>query len=212
MDFFCFFIDRLIFVVVLLILIFIIGLIVILLLLVSEYLDVVLLSVQVCVEYFGVNLKVIVEIVVMLLEEVINGVENMMYMKLVVGFDGVLVIIVIFCLGIDLDQVQVQVQNCVVQVEVCLLEDVCCLGIIIQKQFLMLILVVYLFFFGGKYDLLYMCNYVMLKVKDELVCLFGVGQIQIFGFGEYVMCVWLDFNKVVVCGLMVLDVVMVMQE
>lgn len=88
MDFFCFFIDWLIFVVVLLIVIFVFGLILILMLLVGEYLEVVLLSVVVCVMYFGVNLKEIVELVVELLEEVINGVEGIMYMKLVVGLDG----------------------------------------------------------------------------------------------------------------------------
>jgi hypothetical protein len=56
--------------------------------------------------------------------------------------------------------------------------------------------VVHLFSPNGKYDSLYMRNYATLKVKDELARLPGVGQIQIFGSGEYAMRVWLDPNKV----------------
>ena len=91
MDFSRFFIDRPIFAAVLSILIFITGLIAIPLLPVSEYPDVVPPSVQVRAEYPGANPKVIAETVATPLEEAINGVENMMYMKSVAGSDGVLV-------------------------------------------------------------------------------------------------------------------------
>ena len=87
MDFSRFFIDRPIFAAVLSILIFITGLIAIPLLPVSEYPDVVPPSVQVRAEYPGANPKVIAETVATPLEEAINGVENMMYMKSVAGAD-----------------------------------------------------------------------------------------------------------------------------
>ena len=96
MDFSRFFIDRPIFAAVLSILIFITGLIAIPLLPVSEYPDVVPPSVQVRAEYPGANPKVIAETVATPLEEAINGVENMMYMKSVAGSDGVLVTTVTF--------------------------------------------------------------------------------------------------------------------
>ncbi|MCS5873042.1 efflux RND transporter permease subunit [Klebsiella pneumoniae subsp. pneumoniae] len=70
-----------------------------------------------------------------------------------------------------------------------------------QKQSPTLTLVVHLFSPNGKYDSLYMRNYATLKVKDELARLPGVGQIQIFGSGEYAMRVWLDPNKVAARGL-----------
>ncbi|VTM58381.1 RND multidrug efflux transporter, Acriflavin resistance protein [Klebsiella pneumoniae] len=111
MDFSRFFIDRPIFAAVLSILIFITGLIAIPLLPVSEYPDVVPPSVQVRAEYPGANPKVIAETVATPLEEAINGVENMMYMKSVAGSDGVLVTTVTFRPGTDPDQAQVQVQN-----------------------------------------------------------------------------------------------------
>lgn len=117
MDFSRFFIDRPIFAAVLSILIFTTGLIAIPLLPISEYPDVVPPSVQVRAEYPGANPKVIAETVATPLEEAINGVENMMYMKSVAGSDGVLVTTVTFRPGTDPDQAQVQVQNRVSQAE-----------------------------------------------------------------------------------------------
>ncbi|MCV5358998.1 efflux RND transporter permease subunit, partial [Escherichia coli] len=130
----------------------------------------------------------------------------------VAGSDGVLVTTVTFRPGTDPDQAQVQVQNRVAQAEARLPEDVRRLGITTQKQSPTLTLVVHLFSPGGKYDSLYMRNYATLKVKDELARLPGVGQIQIFGSGEYAMRVWLDPNKVAARGLTASDVVTAMQE
>ena len=212
MDFSRFFIDRPIFAAVLSVLIFITGLIAIPLLPVSEYPDVVPPSVQVRAEYPGANPKAIADSVATPLEEAINGVENMMYMKSVAGSDGVLVTTVTFRPGTDPDQAQVQVQNRVAQAEARLPEDVRRLGITTQKMSPTLTLVVHLFSPNNTYDSLYLRNYATLKVKDELARLPGVGQIQIFGAGEYAMRVWLDPNKVAARGLTASDVVKAMQE
>ena len=212
MDFSRFFIDRPIFAAVLSILIFVTGLISIPLLPISEYPDVVPPSVQVRAEYPGANPKVIADSVATPLEEAINGVENMMYMKSVAGSDGVLVTTVTFRPGTDPDQAQVQVQNRVAQAEARLPEEVRQLGLTTQKMSPTLTLVVHMFSPHGKYDSLYLRNYATLKVKDELARLPGVGQIQIFGAGEYAMRVWLDPNKVAARGLTASDVVSAMQE
>jgi multidrug efflux pump len=212
MDFSRFFIDRPIFAAVLSILILVTGAIAIPLLPVSEYPNVVPPSVQVRAEYPGANPKVIAETVATPLEEAINGVENMVYMKSVAGSDGVLVTTVTFRPGTDPDQAQVQVQNRVAQAEARLPEDVRRQGVTTQKQSPTLTLVVHLVSPSGKYDSLYLSNYATLKVKDELARLPGVGQIQIFGAGEYAMRVWLDPNKVAARGLTASDVVKAMQE
>ncbi|WP_421671047.1 multidrug efflux RND transporter permease subunit OqxB [Rahnella sp. EDr1-12] len=212
MDFSRFFIDRPIFAAVLSILILVTGAIAIPLLPVSEYPNVVPPSVQVRAEYPGANPKVIAETVATPLEEAINGVENMMYMKSVAGSDGVLVTTVTFRPGTDPDQAQVQVQNRVAQAEARLPEDVRRQGVTTQKQSPTLTLVVHLVSPSGKYDSLYLSNYATLKVKDELARLPGVGQIQIFGAGEYAMRVWLDPNKVAARGLTASDVVTAMRE
>ncbi|HFZ1921921.1 TPA: multidrug efflux RND transporter permease subunit SdeB [Serratia marcescens] len=212
MDFSRFFIDRPIFAAVLSILIFVAGVIAIPLLPISEYPDVVPPSVQVRAEYPGANPKEIAETVATPLEEAINGVENMMYMKSVAGSDGVLVTTVTFRPGTEPDQAQVQVQNRVAQAEARLPEDVRRQGITTQKQSPALTLVVHLVSPSGKYDSLYLRNYATLKVKDELARLPGVGQVQIFGAGEYAMRIWLDPNKVAARGLTASDVVSAMQE
>jgi multidrug efflux pump len=104
------------------------------------------------------------------------------------------------------------VQNRVAQAEARLPEDVRRQGITTQKQSPALTLVVHLVSPSGKYDSLYLRNYATLKVKDELARLPGVGQVQIFGAGEYAMRIWLDPNKVAARGLTASDVVSAMQE
>ncbi|WP_213989325.1 efflux RND transporter permease subunit [Sodalis sp. dw_96] len=212
MDFSRFFIDRPIFAAVLSIIIFVTGLIAIPLLPISEYPDVVPPSVQVRAQYPGANPKEIAETVATPLEEAINGVENMMYMKSVAGSDGVLVTTVTFRPGTDPDQAQVQVQNRVAQAQARLPDDVVRQGVTTQKQSPTMTLVVHLTSPSGKYDSLYLRNYATLNVKDELARLPGVGQIQVFGAGEYAMRVWLDPQKVASRGMTASDVVAAIRE
>src|SRR4249919_3766244 len=212
MDFSKFFIDRPIFAAVLSIIIFAAGLIAIPLLPISEYPEVVPPSVVVRTVYPGANPKVIAETVATPLEEAINGVEDMMYMKSVAGSDGVLVITVTFRPGTDPDQAQVQVQNRVSQAQARLPEDVRRQGVTTQKQSPTLTMVVHLLSPSGKYDSLYLRNYATLKIKDELARLPGVGQAALFGSGDYAMRLWLDPNKVAARGLTAGDVVRAVRE
>ncbi|HET6545154.1 MAG TPA: efflux RND transporter permease subunit [Rhodanobacteraceae bacterium] len=212
MDFSRFFIDRPIFAAVLSIVIFAAGLIAIPLLPISEYPDVVPPSVQVRAVFPGANPKVIAETVATPLEEAINGVDDMMYMKSVAGSDGVLVTTVTFRPGTDPDQAQVEVQNRVAQALARLPEEVRRQGVTTQKQSPTLTMVVHLVSPDGKYDSLYMRNYATLKVKDELARIPGVGQAQIFGSGDYAMRLWLDPGKVAARGLTAGDVVNAVRE
>ncbi|WP_051885384.1 efflux RND transporter permease subunit [Lysobacter antibioticus] len=212
MDFSRFFIDRPIFAAVLSILIFAAGLIAIPLLPVSEYPDVVPPTVVVRAVYPGANAKVIAETVATPLEEAINGVERMMYMKSVAGSDGVLVVTVTFKPGTDADQAQVQVQNRVSQALARLPEDVRRQGVTTQKQSPTLTMLVHLISPDGKYDSLYLRNYATLKLKDDLARLPGVGQIQMFGSGDYAMRIWLDPNRIAARGLSAGDVVRAIRE
>src|SRR3990167_274938 len=212
MDFSRFFIDRPIFAAVLSIIIFAAGLIAIPQLPISEYPEVVPPTVQVQAIYPGANPKVIAETVATPLEEAINGVEDMMYMKSVAGSDGVLVITVTFTPGTDPDEAQVQVQNRVSQALARLPEDVRRQGVTTQKRSPTLTMVVHLLSPEGKYDSLYLRNYATLKVKDELARLPGVGQAALFGSCDYAMRLWLDPNKVAARGLTAGDVVRAVRE
>ncbi|GGX87716.1 multidrug efflux RND transporter permease subunit [Litchfieldella qijiaojingensis] len=212
MNFAKFFIDRPIFAAVLSILIFIAGAITIPLLPVSEYPDVVPPSVVVRTVYPGANPKVIAETVAAPLEEEINGVEDMMYLKSVAGSDGVLQMTVTFRPGTDPDDAAVKVQNRVNQALARLPEDVRRQGVTTQKQSPTFLMVVHLTSEDGRYDTLYLRNYARLHVKDALARIQGVGDAQIFGGGDYAMRAWLDPNRIAARGLTAGDVVRAMRE
>jgi multidrug efflux pump len=212
MDFSKFFIDRPIFAAVLSIVIFAAGLIAIPLLPISEYPEVVPPSVVVRTVYPGANPKVIAETVATPLEEAINGVEDMTYLKSIAGSDGVLQMTVTFRPGTDADDAAVRVQNRVAQALARLPEDVRRQGVTTQKQSPVFLMVVHLVSTDGRYDTLYLRNYMRLHVKDELARLPGVGDAQIFGGGDYAMRIWLDPDKIASRGLTAGDVVRAVRE
>jgi multidrug efflux pump len=212
MDFSRFFIDRPIFAAVLSIVIFAAGLISIPLLPIGEYPEVVPPSVVVRTVYPGANPKVIAETVATPLEEAINGVEDMMYIKSVAGSDGVLSLTVTFKPGTDPDEAAVRVQNRVAQAQARLPEDVRRQGVTTQKQSPVFLMVVHLTSSDGKYDSLYLRNYMRLHVKDELARIPGVGDAQQFGGGDYAMRLWLDPDKVAARGMTAGDVLRAVRE
>ncbi|KQU90093.1 transporter [Variovorax sp. Root318D1] len=202
-----FFIDRPIFAGVLSLLILIAGLIALRGLPISEYPEVAPPSVVVRAQYPGANPKVIAETVATPLEEQINGVEGMLYMGSQATTDGVLTLTVTFRLGTDPDKAQQLVQNRVSQAEPRLPEEVRRLGITTVKSAPDLTMVVHLVSPNDRYDINYLRNYAVLNVKDPLARIEGVGQVQIFGGGDYSMRVWLDPQKVAQRGLSASDVV-----
>ena len=212
MDFSRFFIDRPIFAAVLSIVIFAAGLISIPLLPIGEYPEVVPPSVVVRTVYPGANPKVIAETVATPLEEAITGVEDMMYVKSVAGSDGVLQLTVTFRPGTDPDEATVKVQNRVSQALARLPEDVRRQGVTTQKQSPVFLMVVHLTSEDGRYDSLYLRNYMRLHVKDELSRIDGVGDAQLFGGGDYAMRLWLDPDKVAARGLTAGDVLRAVRE
>ncbi|MEO6103925.1 MAG: multidrug efflux RND transporter permease subunit [Pseudoxanthomonas sp.] len=212
MDFSRFFIDRPIFAAVLSIVIFAAGLIAIPMLPIGEYPEVVPPSVVVRTVYPGANPKVIAETVATPLEEAINGVEDMMYVKSVAGSDGVLQMTVTFKPGVDADEAAVRVQNRVSQALARLPEDVRRQGVTTQKQSPVFLMVVHLVSTDGKYDSLYLRNYARLHVKDEMARIPGVGEAQAFGGGDYAMRLWLDPDKVASRGLTASDVLRAVRE
>lgn len=212
MSFASFFINRPIFAAVLSIVIFVSGLIALPLLPVSEYPEVVPPTVQVTTQYRGANPSVISETVAAPLEEAINGVENMIYMKSVASSDGVLQIVVTFKPGTDPDTAQVQVQNRVGQALPRLPEEVRQVGVITQKSAPDLTLVVHLTSPDGRYDTTYLRNYAVLHVKDEISRIKGVGNAPLFGAGDYAMRIWLDPAKVASRGLTGGDVIRAVRD
>jgi multidrug efflux pump len=202
-----FFIDRPVFAGVLSVLIFVVGLLALRVLPISEYPEVVPPQVVVRAQYPGANPKVISETVAAPIEEAINGVENMLYMGSQATTDGVLTLTVTFALGTDPDKAQQLVQNRVSQAEPRLPEEVRRLGVTTVKSSPDLMMVVHLLSPDSRYDVTYLRNYAALNVKDRLARIQGVGQVQLFGSGDYSMRVWLDPQKLAEHGLSASDVV-----
>ncbi|MFY9510003.1 MAG: efflux RND transporter permease subunit [Rubrivivax sp.] len=207
-----FFIDRPIFAGVLSLLMFIAGLLALRVLPVSEYPEVVPPTVVVRAQYPGANPKVIAETVATPLEEAINGVEGMLYMNSQATTDGVMTLNVTFALGTDPDKAQQLVQNRVGQAEPRLPEEVRRTGVTTVKSSPDFILVVHLVSPNGRYGIDYLRNYAALNMKDRLARLKGVGQVQLWGGGEYAMRAWLDPQKMAARGLAAGDVVRAIRE
>lgn len=207
-----FFIDRPIFAGVLSVLIFLIGAISMFKLPISEYPEVVPPSVVVRAQFPGANPKVIAETVATPLEEQINGVEDMLYMNSQANSDGTLTLTVTFKLGTDPDKAQQLVQNRVSQAEPRLPEDVRRLGITTVKSSPDLTMVVHLVSPNNRYDMTYLRNYALINVKDRLARIQGVGQVQMFGSGDYSMRVWLNPDKIAERQLAASDVVRAIRE
>jgi multidrug efflux pump len=146
------------------------------------------------------------------LEQTINGLENMLYMSSQSTANGVMILTVTFKIGTDLDLAQVQVQNRVSQVLPKLPEEVRRFGVTTVKSSPDMTLVVHLLSPNDRYDEIYLRNYATLNVKDELSRLTGVGQVQIFGGGEYAMRIWIDPDKAASRGLTASDIVNAIRE
>ncbi|HVY38546.1 MAG TPA: efflux RND transporter permease subunit, partial [Polyangia bacterium] len=202
-----FFIDRPIFAAALSIVIFLAGAIAIFTLPISEYPEVVPPSVVVRAVYPGANPRALAEAVAAPLEEQINGVDNMLYLSSQATSDGVLTLTVTFRVGTDADLAQVQVQNRVSQALPRLPDEVRQLGVTTVKSSPNITMVVHLVSPDNRYDMVYLRNYAVLQVKDVLARIPGVGEVVMFGAGDYAMRVWLDPNKVAARGLAASDIV-----
>ena len=162
----------------------------------SQFPDVAPPTIEVTASYPGANAKTLSETVASPLEKEINGVEDMIYMTSQSSADGRVTLQVAFELGTDLDRAQVQVQNRVAIAEPRLPESVRRLGITTQKVSPDILLVVNLISPNDTYDQIYMGNYAVLQIKDQLARIQGIGDIQVFGAAEYAMRIWLDPDKI----------------
>jgi hydrophobe/amphiphile efflux-1 (HAE1) family protein len=174
---------------------------------VAEYPEVVPPTVVVTAQYPGASAQTISDTVAAPIEQQINGVDDMLYMYSQATSNGQITITVTFKLGTDLDKAQVLVQNRVAIAQPQLPEEVQRNGVTTKKDSPDILMVVFMLSPDDTLDQLYISNYALLQVRDELLRLDGIGDIQIFGARDYSMRLWLDPDKISNLGMTASDVV-----
>lgn len=168
---------------------------------VSEYPQVVPPTVVVTTQYPGASAQTVSDTVAAPIEQEINGVEDMLYLYSQATSNGQLTITVTFKLGTDLDKAQVLVQNRVAIAQPRLPAEVQQQGVVTRKNSPDILEVVFMLSPDDSFDQLYISNYALLQVRDQLLRLDGVGDIQMFGARDYSMRLWLDPDRIANLGL-----------
>lgn len=206
-----FFIARPIFAAVLSIVIVVAGLVALLTLPIAQYPEITPPTVMVAASYPGASAETVAETIGAPIEQQVNGVEKMLYMSSQSNNDGSYSLTVTFALGTDLDAAQVLTQNRVNLALPLLPEEVRRTGVTVKKQSTGIMMVINLLSPDGRYDALYLGNYAVLRMKDTIARVDGVGDVNIFG-KEYAMRIWLDPEKLSSLRLTAADVVGAIQE
>src|SRR5271154_4315771 len=157
-----------------------------------KYPDVVPPTVQVTTRYPGASARTLIDTVALPIEQQVNGVQNMIYMQSTSASDGSYALTVTFAIGTDPDQAQVLVQNRVAVAMSSLPQSVQVQGVSTQKKSTAVLKFVSLVSPSGRYDSLFLSNYAVINIQNELARLPGVGNVSVFGAGQYAMRIWLN--------------------
>ena len=179
---------------------------------VSEYPPITPPTVQVTTTYPGASAKTLVETVALPIEQQVNGVEKMLYMQSNCTGDGRYTLTVTFQVGTDLDFAQVLVQNRVSAAIAQLPMPVQQQGVVTKKKETSPLQIITLSSKDDRYDALFLSNFGALQLRDKLARLPGVGDVVVFGIGEYSMRVWLDPHQLNQRGLVPQDVINAIQQ
>ncbi len=202
-----FFIRRPIVAMVISILIVLVGLVAMLNLPVEQYPQLSPPNIQVSATYPGANAEVVEQSLATPIEQQVNGVDNMLYMKSLNSSDGRMQLNVTFKVGTDRDVDNTLTQNRVSQAQSRLPQDVIQQGITVKKVNPSVLLIVSVYSPDNTYDDLFLNNYSILNVKDALLRVPGVSQVDLAGGSEYGMRIWLQPDKLTKLGLTPADVI-----
>ena len=207
-----FFIERPVLANVIAILMVVIGAVCVFELPVAQYPNVVPPTVSVTTRYPGASARTVIDNVALPIEQQVNGVEDMIYMQSYAASDGTYTLTVTFQIGTDLNAAQILVQNRVQAAMASLPQAVQVQGVVVQKKSTSILQIVTLTSPDNTFDSLYLSNYATIRLKDEISRLSGVGNVNVFGAGQYAMRIWLDPDKMQARGLDAQDVIQALQQ
>ena len=206
-----FFIDRPVLANVLALVFVLVGLVALLQLPTSEYPNVVPPTIQVATRYPGASAKTLVDTVALPIEQQVNGVEGMLYMQSTSASDGTYTLTVTFAIGTDPDKAEILVQNQVSAALSSLPPSVQNQGVTTTKKSSSILEFIALVSPESRFDSLFLSNYAVISVQNELARLKGVGAVTIFGTGQYAMRIWMNPDLLQTRGLTPQDVINAIQ-
>ncbi|MEG0519284.1 MAG: efflux RND transporter permease subunit, partial [Bacteroidales bacterium] len=201
-----FFIDRPIFATVIAILIMVAGLATVTTLPIAQYPNITPPTVNVSAMYPGADAGTVAQTIGVPIESQVNGVDGMLYMNSTSASNGSYSLTVTFKVGTDIDMAAVLVQNRVNAAQGLLPQAVLQQGVTTQKQSTNIVMFISLTSDNSLYNALYLSNYAQINMVDRLGRVPGVGEVSVFGTGDYSMRIWMDPDKMRIRSLQPSDV------
>jgi HAE1 family hydrophobic/amphiphilic exporter-1 len=207
-----FFIERPVLANVIAVVLMLVGIVALFGLPVSQYPNVVPPTIAVTTRYPGASAQAILDTVALPIEQQVNGVPGMIYMQSTSTSDGSYNLIITFEIGTDLNLAQILVQNRVSSALASLPQAVQAQGVNVQQKSTAILEIVTLTSSDPHLDGLYLSNFATLNLVNEVARVPGVGNVTVFGAGQYAMRVWLDPDRLRALNLTPQDVIQAIQS
>ena len=169
-------------------------------------------SIRVTATYPGASAVAVEQSVATPIEQEVNGVDKMIYMQSSNTSDGRMLLDVSFEVGVDQDTANVLTQNRVTVAQARLPQEVIQQGVTVKKQSPSILMVISVNSPGGSYDANFLINYCGINLRDQILRIPGIAQVDLFGGTDYGMRVWLEPNKLAKLGLTPADVISAIKE
>jgi HAE1 family hydrophobic/amphiphilic exporter-1 len=168
--------------------------------------------VRITATYPGASAVAVEQSVATPVEQEVNGVEEMIYMQSSNTSDGRMLLDVSFAVGVDQDKANVLTQNRVSTAQARLPQEVIAQGVTVKKQSPSILMVVSLYSPNGTYDANYLINYCGINLRDQILRIPGIAQVDLFGGTDYGMRIWLRPDKMAKLGITPSDVISSIKE
>ncbi|TMA80315.1 MAG: multidrug efflux RND transporter permease subunit [Deltaproteobacteria bacterium] len=169
-------------------------------------------TIRVTANYTGASAIAVEQSVATPIEQEVNGVENMIYMKSSNTSDGRMQLDVNFQVGVNQDMANVLTQNRVSSAQAKLPQEVVAQGVTVKKQSPSILMLISLYSPGGTYDAQFLINYCGINLRDQLLRIPGIAQVDLFGGTDYSMRIWLNTDKLAKLALTPSDVIAAVKE